>query len=142
MLPTVHGDSFLTIPGEIYSTNLVGIRFRSSNSKPRGHSHCCLDVLCTPCRRVVWCRCRRDIERQTAPHSGIQNIESFRIIVLLSGKRNPHPFRVSFDLGITGPGGHGGFVVTLAIPTGDRSCVGLSYWSTVWTRWSGAYSIT
>jgi hypothetical protein len=55
------------------------------------------------------------------------NVETFRIIVLLSRKRKPHPFRVSFDLGTTGPGGHGGFVVTLAIPTRDRSCVGISY---------------
>jgi hypothetical protein len=70
------------------------------------------------------------------------DIETFRIIVFLSRKRKPHPFRVSFDLGITGPGGHDGFVVTLAIPTHDRSCVGIRYRSTEWIRWSGAYNIT
>jgi hypothetical protein len=38
-LCAIHGDYFLATPGEIYSTNLVGIRFHSSNSKLRCHSH-------------------------------------------------------------------------------------------------------
>ena len=83
-LSTLHyHDSFLAMPREIHSTNLVGIRFHSSNSKPRYHSHFCLNVQCTSCRWAAWAamyRCRQDIERKTAPQSGIQNIETFGII--------------------------------------------------------------